>query len=41
MFTIAILVDIEKALRKKDYLFLKELKGRLPLELYNIVLLFN
>jgi len=41
MFAIATSADIEKALGKKEYLSLEELKGRLPLELHDMVLLFN
>jgi hypothetical protein len=41
MLTTTILADIEKALKTKEYLIIEELKKRLPLELYNIVPLFN
>jgi hypothetical protein len=41
MLAAAILADIEKVLKTKEYPTIEELKKRLPPELYDIVPLFN
>ena len=40
MLAISIILDIEKALRTKEYSSIKELKEKISIEICNIALLF-